>query len=458
MDDLRGSAGSVAANRTTRKARVRMSLRSFLEELERSGDLTRVARPVSRCLEASGLLKALEDRVVRLDAVTGADFPVAGNVFADRARVARYFGIGPAEMIPRMLHAIENPSRPDVVTEAPCQEVELDGNALGRLPLLFHCEGDGGNYISSGVVVAGHARLGRNLDFHRCMQVGPDKLSVRVVRGRHFDRFLRDQGRMDMAICVGNAPNVLLAAATSVELGRDEMEIANTLDPVRLVKARTSDLLVPADCEFVIECTIDAGETASEGPFVDLTGTRDIVRREPVATVRRITHRRDAVWHALLPGGLEHKLLMGMPREPTIFRAVNEAGVHCLDVHVNPGGCSWLHAVIQIAKEAEEDGRRALAAAFQGHGSLKHAFLVDADVDVLDPLAVEWAMATRFQFDRDVLVVGRQKGSSLDPSAEPESHRTCKVGFDLTKPVSGDGSGAFDRVTYPPVDPADDLD
>ena len=183
-------------------------------------------------------------------------------------------------------------------------------------------------------------------------------MAVRVVRSRHFDAFLQDLKALDVAICMGNPPNVLAAAATSVELGIDELEIANALEPVPVVRAKTVDLFVPAECEFIIEGTVYLDRRHDEGPFVDLTETYDVVRQEPVLEVKAVTHRHDAIWHALLPGGLEHKLLMGMPREPIIFRKVN-AVVRCLDVNVNPGGCSWLHAIVQIDKQDEDDGIKA---------------------------------------------------------------------------------------------------
>jgi 2,5-furandicarboxylate decarboxylase 1 len=243
---------------------------------------------------------------------------------------------------------------------------------------------------------------------------------------------------------------VLLAAATSLELGVDELEIANALEPLDLVQAKTVDLYVPAESEFVLEGTVYRDNRHAEGPFVDLTETQDVVRQEPVFVVKAITHRYNAIWQALLPGRLEHKLLMGMPREPTIFRKVNEV-VRCLDVNLNPGGCSWLHAIVQIDKEAEEDGRKAILAAFAGHRSCKHVFVVDQDVDIYDPMAVEWALATRFQADRDLVILPRQPGSSLDPSAEPGTYLTSKLGFDLTRPLETQGK-TFSRAPFPQVD------
>jgi UbiD family decarboxylase len=283
------------------------------------------------------------------------------------------------------------------------------------------------------------------------MQFSPTEMSVRVVRSRHFDRFLQDMKELDVAICIGNAPSVLAAAATSVDLGVDELEIANALEPLEVVQAKTVDVWVPAESEFVLEGTVYLDRRHAEGPFIDLTETIDIVRQEPVFQLKTITHRRDAIWHALLPGALEHKLLMGMPREPTIFSRVNQV-VKCLDVNINPGGCSWLHAIVQIDKRSDDDGFKAIQAAFDGHRSCKHVFVVDADIDIYDPLSVEWAMATRFQGDRQMLVLPQEQGSSLDPSSDPETHATTKIGFDLTRPLRARGKN-FEKALFSDIDP-----
>jgi 2,5-furandicarboxylate decarboxylase 1 len=427
-----------------------MSLRDYLHKLDAQKKLIRVSEPISKTFEIAAVLKRMEPQPVLFERVRESAFPVAGNLFCSKAAFADYFGIEVPEIIPFLTAGIQERKPPEVVTDAPCQEVVEAEPDLDSLPILFHCDRDGGNYISSGVVLARHPVHGQNADFHRCMQFSKTRMSVRVVRGRHFDEFLQDLKRVDVAICVGNAPNVLAAAATSVDLGVDELEIANALEPFQVVRAKTSDLLVPAETEFVIEGTIHLDQAHAEGPFVDLTETYDVVRQEPVLEVKAITHRRDALWHALLPGALEHKLLMGMPREPTIFRKVNEV-VRCLDVNVNPGGCSWLHAIVQIDKQSEDDGRKAIAAAFAGHGSCKHVYVVDKDIDIYDPLEVEWAMATRFQGDRDLVIRERAPGSSLDPSADAGTHVTTRLGFDLTAPLETAGK-SFRKADFPKVD------
>lgn len=426
-------------------------MRKHIEKLEREGKLVKITKPVSKKLEASGVLKALEPKPVLFEKVTESAFKVAGNLFPTKDSVAEYMGCTASELIPRISNAIKNMKPPERASKGECQEVVEESVDLDSLPILFHCARDGGNYVSSGVMIARDAEYGQNVDFHRLMQIGKNKFSVRVVRERHFDKFLKKNGEVDVAVCVGNGANVLVSAATSIELGQDELGLANTLKQLKVVKAKTVDVDVPAECEFVLEGRVVLEEKHAEGPFVDLTETLDVVRQEPVFTVKKITHRKDAIWQALLPGALEHKVLMGMPREPTIFKKVNEAGVKCLDVNVNPGGCSWLHAIVKIRKQKEEDGKKAIAAAFEGHKSCKHIFVVDEDIDIYNPLDVEWAMATRFQADAKLVVKQKEKGSSLDPSAEPDTHATTKCGFDCTKPLVAKGKN-FEKEPFPKID------
>ncbi|MBN1310632.1 MAG: UbiD family decarboxylase [Anaerolineae bacterium] len=429
-----------------------MSLRDYIQSLEQGGELITIREPVSKTYEIAGVLKQLEPRPVLFENVKESGFRVIGNLFCGKGPFADYFGIEPSQIIGTLSDAIAFASRPAEWTggTAPCQEVVDTNPDLDALPILFHCEGDGGNYISSGVFLARHPEHGQNADFHRAMQFSKTEMAIRVVKGRHFDAFLQDCKELDVAVCVGLPPNILAAGATSVAMGFDELTIANALEPFAVVPAKTVDVLVPAEAEFVLEGTVYLDRRHDEGPFVDLTETQDVIRSEPVFVVKAVTHRHDAVWHALLPGALEHKLLMGMPREPTIFRSVNEV-VRCIDVHVNPGGCSWLHAIVQIEKRHEDDGKKAIDAAFAGHSSCKHVFVVDEDIDIYDPPAVEWAMATRFQGDQDMVVKPRAPGSSLDPSAEPGTKDTCRVGFDLTRPLEAKGK-KFEKAPFPRVD------
>lgn len=428
-----------------------MGFREYIERISNEGILRNVNVEVSRKLEISGILKEIEPTPVIFNNVKESEFRVVGNVFCTKNVIASYFGVTTADLIPMLSEAIEKRSEPEIVSKAPCQEIVESEVDLDKIPILFHCEKDGGNYISSAVCVTRDPEYGQNLDFHRAMQFSKDSFATRIVKGRHFSRFLEKNGELEVAFCVGNTPNILIAGATSVDIGVDELHIANALEPIKVVKAKSVDLLIPAEAEFILEGRVYLEQRHSEGPFVDLTETYDTVREEPIFEVKKITHRKDAIWQALLPGALEHKILMGMPREPTIFKKVNENGVKCLDVNVNPGGCSWLHAIVQIDKENEDDGKKAIDGAFAGHTSCKHVFIVDKDIDIYDPLSVEWAMATRFQGDTRMIIKDKEPGSSLDPSAEPGTKMTTKIGFDLTKPLIVRGK-SFDLAEFPKID------
>ncbi len=428
-----------------------MGFREHIKKLEEEGILRKVDIEVSKNLEISGILKEIEPTPVMFNKIKDNKFKVIGNLFCTKQSIASYFNTTPSNLIPLLTKAIDNHSEPETITNALSQEVIGTNIDLDNLPILTHCEKDGGPYISSAVVVTRDPEYGQNLDFHRAMQFSKNQFATRIVRGRNFHTFLEKNGELEVAFCVGNTPNILIAAATSVDIGIDELRIANALEPIKITKAKTVDLLVPAESEFIIEGRVYLEEKHTEGPFVDLTETYDMVREEPVFEVKTITHRKDAIWQALLPGALEHKLLMGMPREPTIFKKINEKGVKCLDVNVNPGGCSWLHAIIQIEKKSENDGKVAIEGAFKGHSSCKHAFIVDKDIDIYDPLSVEWAMATRFQGDVDMIIKDKEPGSSLDPSAEPGTKLTTKIGFDLTAPLVVKGKN-FGKAEFPKVD------
>jgi 2,5-furandicarboxylate decarboxylase 1 len=428
-----------------------MILEEYIKILQKNGKITTITKDVSINLEIAGVLKTLEPEPVLFESVKESEFRVAGNLFCNKMQIADYFGITTESIIPTLMNAIENRSSPRQIDNAPCQEVIEDRVDLDKLPILFHNKVDGGPYISSAVVVAADPEFGQNLDFHRAMQISKDHMVVRVVRGRDFHSFLERNGEVDVAFCVGNTPEVLIAAATSVETGINELEIANTLRPIGLTKAKTVDLMIPADCEFVLEGRIMLEEKHDEGPFIDLTETVDVVRQEPIFEVKKITHRKTAIWQGLLPGRSEHKILMGMPREPTVFKKIKERGINVLDVYITPGGASWLHVAVKIQKKNEEDGLQALEAAFAGHKSAKHIWVYDDDIDIYSDEEREWAMATRFQADVDLLIKDPEPGSSLDPSAEPGTKLTTKCGFDCTKVIDSKGK-SFDKARFPEVD------
>ncbi|MGN0098042.1 MAG: UbiD family decarboxylase domain-containing protein, partial [Candidatus Methanomethylophilaceae archaeon] len=174
-----------------------------------------------------------------------------------------------------------------------------------------------------------------------------------------------------------------------------------------------------------------------EGPFVDITGTYDFERQQPVIAVDKVWTCDDPMFHLLLPGGNEHYMLMGLPREPMILKTVRQAVPRVKNVRLTEGGCCWLNGVVSIKKNKEGDGVNAIMAAFTGHPSMKNVIIVDDDIDIFDDRQVEWAVATRMQGDRIIRIPGAA-GSSLDPSSHGKT--TWKVGFDATIPVGADRS------------------
>jgi UbiD family decarboxylase len=347
-------------------------------------------------------------------------------------------GIDKKDLIHSLTKAIDHPKEPKVTEAKDYEELPYD---LSKLPVLTYYPKDGGPYIASGIAIAKDSQYGINASYHRAMIIGKDKMVLRILE-RHLNEYIK-RGLKEFAFCIGNPTSVLIGAAISAELGKSELAIANALHETKV--AELDGHVVP-ESEIVMICEF-TGELADEGPFLDLTETFDLVRKQPVACVKKIYARKGALFHALLPGDLEHKILMGMPREPTIFREVGKV-CDCRDVYITPGGCSWLHGAVKIRKKHEDDGRKAIEAAFKGHASMKHVFVVDEDIDIEEPKEIEWAMATRFQGDKDMIVKTKEKGSSLDPSSDMATRETTKVGFDLTKPLVTKGKD-FSRPELP---------
>ncbi len=413
-----------------------MDLARFVKLLDEKGMLTRISKPVDLKYEVSTLMKMLDGRVLLFDHVKGFTMPVIANVCSTRDLVATGLGIKREELIAKLADAIDHPKKPRVLDAQGYEDIGAD---LGKLPILTHYPKDGGPYISSGIAASYDKEYGVNFSYHRAQILEKDKIVLRILQ-RHLDTYIQ-RGLKEFAFCISSPVQVLVSAAISVDTGISEADIANALEETPLLRL-DGHLVPPSDIIITAELT---GELHDEGPFLDLTETFDIIRKQRVAKVKKIYMRKGAMYHALLPGGLEHKVLMGMPREPTINREVAKV-CDVKDVLVTPGGCSWLHGAVSIHKKNPDDGRKAIEAAFKGHKSMKHVFVVDDDINIHDPNEIEWAMATRFQADKN-MIMKREKGSSLDPSSDMDTQMTCKVGFDLTIPEGG--KKEFRRPTLP---------
>ena len=435
-----------------------MNLRNFLAKLEKEDKLVRITKEVSVKNEIADIIYSLNEKPVFFENVTGYDFPIFAGITSNRDIIAEGLGTTKDKLLFKLVDALHKPSCPKIIDNAPCQEIVITDPDISKFPLLYHLDGDGGRYATATVATIKDPESGRNVSYHRLMEIGKNKFTARLIPKRQtrttYDKI---NGDLEMAVCIGNSVPIMISASLGPPAGVDEFSIANSLDKTDLVKCITKNLEVPADSEFVIEGRLTR-EVDREGPFVDLTETRDFERQEPVFVVDCITHRKDAMYQALLPGKMEHKLLMGMPKEPTIYDEVSKVA-DCKNVLVTMGGGSWLHGIVQIKKKHPDDGKKAIEAAFNGHKSMKHVTIVDEDVDIFNNNAVEWAMATRFQGDKDMIVKTDQPGSSLDPSGKQEPGKkalTTKIGFDATIPADVDKS-KYEVVKYREVDPNDYL-
>jgi 2,5-furandicarboxylate decarboxylase 1 len=430
-----------------------LGFRSFLEQLDKSGELTRVKKEVSTEYEMAGVIEALGEKPVFFEKPKESSIQVAAGLVSSKELISKALGIRKEQLLHKLASALDKPVPPTVVATGECQQVIEKDVDLTKLPIMRYTEKDGGKYIASAVAIVKDPELGRNMAFHRLMLIGKNKFVARIVEDRGTDTALKKAGgELEAAFCIGNSTPVLLAAATSLPKGVDELGMANAIEKTELVKCKTVDLEVPRNCEIVLEGRITREKTA-EGPFLDTTGTIDKIRQQPVIEIKCVTHRENPIYQTLLPGRNEHKFLMGMPKEPTIFSEVNKV-CECKDVYVTPGGCSWLHAVVKIKKKNADDGKNAIAAAFEGHKSLKHCVIVDEDIDIYDPHDVEWTIATRFQADKNAVIMPHQRGSSLDPSGdltEGKKATTCKMGLDATVPF-GKTDKSFAKEHYRKVD------
>ena len=404
--------------------------------------------------EMAGIIEALGEKPIFFENVKESSMPVVAGLLSSKDLIARGLGTKKEHLLQRLSTAIENHVPPEVVEKGECQEIVERDVDLNKLPIMRYTEKDGGKYVASAVAIVRDPEYkSRNMCFHRLMLQDKNHFVARIVENRGTDTALKKAGgELDVAFCIGNSTAVLLSAATTLPMGVDELGMANALEPTELVKCKTIDLEVPKDSEIILEGRITK-EKAPEGPFLDLTGIVDRVRQQPIVEIKCITHRKNPIYQTILAGRNEHKFLMGMPKEPTMFNEVNKV-CDCKDVYITPGGCSWLHAVLQIKKRNPDDGKKAIAAAFEGHKSLKHCVVVDEDINIYDPHDVEWAIATRFQADKNTIILSNQPGSSLDPSGdltEGKKATTAKAGLDATAPLITTDKG-FKKEQYVKVD------
>lgn len=434
------------------------NFREQVDFLEARGDLVRIRKTVDPRFEVAAVATRMDPGPALLfEDVAGHDLPVVIGTDGDRQRIASSLGVSTMDLAQHYADAIAHPIAPEFVETGPVKEVvrTTDIDLEAEMPVLTHYERDGGPYLTTGIVVAEDQERGvRNLSYHRLQVTGPDEMRG-LLLPRHLRRMLEAAEAQDrpvpVAIVLGMDSAQRLAAATwgsSIPLGFDELGIAGALKgaPERLVRCETVPVHVPADAEIVIEAEIEPGVRLPEGPFAEYTGNYGRETKSPVFRVKAITRRTDALCQSLVAFTSEHHNLLGMPYEPVVLSTLRGMLPDTEAVHITPGGCGKFHAVVRIRKRHQGDGKDAIIAALYAVRDIKHVTVVDDDVDPFNSRDVEWAVATRFRADRDLVVIEGGKGNELDPSVG-EDVITAKLGMDATKPLGA--AGRFEKVRVP---------
>ena len=409
--------------------------------------MIRITDELSTEYEISKVLRQYPKETVIVENPKGFNIPIICGVCNTREKIAESINCEVSEITERVINAMENPVKVNKFTDF--REYNTSDADLNEIPILTHYKRDGGAYITAGVVFARDPETGvLNASIHRMMVLDNKRLVIRIVPRNLYTYFQNAQRKgedLDIAIAIGMDPAILLASTTSIPIDYNEMEVANAFKDGELELIKCGELEVPK-ADIILEGKISVTESVSEGPFVDLTDTYDIIREQPVITLSKMHIKKDnPSYHAIIPAGFEHKLLQGLPQEPRIFKAVKNAVPTVENVVLTEGGCCWLHAVISIDKQTEGDGKNAIMAALSAHPSLKHCVVVDRDVDVFNCEDVEYAISTRVKGDMDIMIIPNVRGSSLDPVAESDG-TTTKIGVDATKSLKT--LEKFERVSF----------
>jgi 2,5-furandicarboxylate decarboxylase 1 len=409
--------------------RTGQSLRAAIDVLRAAGELVTVDREIDADYEMTAILeRGGTGPAIWFNHVRGYDLPAVGNVLSSRRKMALALGIPEGDLLQHVLHSLDNPIEPRLVETAACLEVEVpaDTDLRTLFPIGKHCEREQGPYIMSGLLVAKDPTTGkRNVSINRALVLPGGRLMIGMSPSHHLFRLANrawEQGKaLEFAITIGNHPAVLLASNAYVGIGDDELGYAGAMigEPIDVVRCRTIDVEVPADAEIVIECELRAGERHEEGWVSEFTGGYENYGPSPAARIRAISHRRDPLFQQIAASrSAEHMLIGGVMIEATVFRAVEHAVPCVRDVRVPLGGTGRVHCILALHDPLPGEAQRAVFAALAHANVLKHVTVVDDDIDIDDPTDVEWALATRFRAERDILVYEGVKADRCEPMKE----------------------------------------
>lgn len=437
--------------------------RPALRRMLAAGRLREYQAPVSTDLEIAAIMKRLDGGPALLFSSSGAPgFPVIGNLLACRENCEAAFGADFRLLRTFVGRALGQPMPPVLVAAPPVQHiVHRDRIDIGvLLPALRHTAADGGRYITAGIVLVRdpESRI-YNASYHRLQLLGGNRLAIKLDYGRHLRfSFERAQARgetLAVAIVIGADLALHYTAATmgsQMPESADEIAVAGGLAgrPLEVARALTQDLTVPAQAEIVLEGHILPAETVEEGPFGEFVGFLAPKGQAPVLEITAVTHRAKPIYHAINGYGLETIMLRKYVLEASLLRVLQAAVPAVIDAEMTAGGLHRFHAVVQIRKTSRQhDGlqRNAMLAAFGALKDLDQVIVVDEDIDIRDPADVEYALATRFEASRDLIVVPGARGHEYVRAGHDGIR--AKLGIDATVPY--DQKERFARCSFLPV-------
>jgi 2,5-furandicarboxylate decarboxylase 1 len=429
-------------------------MRAWLRHLFETGRAVEARPKVALTHELAAIAKRLDgEKAVLFPEPDGHAVPVTSGLVARRSWIAEAIGVAEEGLLERFRVASENPIPWAEVEDATVQsEVHRQVDLGALLPLPTHAEHDSGPYISAGLLISRNPKTGvQNVSINRAQLSAPNRLGV-LLLPRHANRYYEAAEAEDqvlpVAIVIGVDPLTLLASQAIVPIDHDELEIAGALhgEPLKVVKCLTSDVRVPANAEIIIEGRLLPHVREPEGPFGEFPKYYGPRTDKPVIEVNAVTTRRRPIFHTILGGGLEHLLLGSIPREATLLAHLKRSFPSVQNLHLSLGGVGRYHLYVQLSGYQPGEPKNVIAAAFGAHYDVKHVTVVDADVNIHDPEEVEWAVATRFQADRDLVVIEGAQGSKLDPSTADGVG--AKMGLDATI-APGSDPFRYERTRIP---------
>lgn len=429
-------------------------IKDFMEELRRRKDLLSISAPLDPKYEISAVLSEIGRKdapAILFEKVKGYKLPVVGNLLGTRRRLSFALGIEPEKLFDEFPKRMEKKLPPVLVQDPSPREVFKKGRGMDLtklLPALTHYAGDSGPYITSGFSSARNPEtgvIGRGL--HRMEVRGKDRLGISLLNpplSEIYAKHKKKRQRMEIATVIGMHPLIFIAAILKAPLDVDKLALAGGIrgEAVPVVKAENVDLEIPAFAEVLIEGTIDPEGKEEDGTLGESSGYYMGFSKSPSVQVTAVTLRKEAVYHAIVPWSLEVDNLLylvhGLDFIPKMKREIPSIrGIRLIP------GTFGSHIVMSLDTENRGEIRRALTLALS-FTNIKKAIAVDPDVNIQDDQEVEWAMATRFQADKDLIIANDLRGQPIDPSSGV-GFLTAKMGLDATKPESR----GFEKVGVP---------